>query len=110
MDFERQHDLTHVVADEPQGFPGSIPALWEATAATAVVRLHGRNCETWERKGLSSSAERFNYLYSEAELADLATSIRSLAAKTRQVHVVFNNNFTNYAQRNAQQLRELMSV
>jgi len=108
LDFERQHDLTHVVADEPQGFPSSIPALWEATAAVAVVRLHGRNRATWDQKGLSSSADRFNYLYSEAELADLATSIRGLAAKARQVHVVFNNNFTNYAQRNAQQLRELV--
>ena len=110
LDFERGHDLAHVVADEPQGFPSSIPALWEATAAAAVVRLHGRNRETWDQKGLSSSAERFNYLYSEAELADIATAVWGLAAKTRQIHVVFNNNFTNYAQRNAQQLRELMRV
>jgi uncharacterized protein YecE (DUF72 family) len=110
LDFERQHDLAHVVADEPQGFSSSIPALWEATAATAVVRLHGRNYETWEQKGLASSADRFNYLYSEAELDDLAASIQDLAVKTRQVHVVFNNNFTNYAQRNAQQLRELMKL
>ncbi len=110
LDFERGHDLAHVVADEPQGFPSSIPALWETTAAAAVVRLHGRNRETWDQKGLSSSADRFNYLYSEVELADIATAVRGLAAEARQVHVVFNNNYTNYAQRNAQQLRALVKT
>jgi uncharacterized protein YecE (DUF72 family) len=108
LDFERRNGLAHVVADEPQGFPSSIPTLWEVTARTAVVRLHGRNRETWDKKGLSSSAERFNYLYSEDELTDLAEPIRELAAKAEQVHVLFNNNFSNYAQRNARQLQDLL--
>lgn len=101
FEFERRHGLAHVVADEPQGFPSSIPALWEATARTAVVRLHGRNAETWDVKGLSSAAERFNYLYSEDELAELAGRIRSLAGHAEQVHVLFNNHYADYAQRNA---------
>ncbi len=108
FDFEWQHNLAHVVADEPQGFPSSIPTLWEVTASTAVVRLHGRNRETWDQKGLPSSAERFNYLYSCEELIDLAKPIRGLAEKALQVHVLFNNNFTNYAQRNARDLREIV--
>jgi uncharacterized protein YecE (DUF72 family) len=110
LDFERRNGLAHVVADEPQGFPSSIPALWEVTAPTAVVRLHGRNRETWDQKGLSSSAERFNYLYCEDELTDLAEPIGDLATKAEWVHVLFNNNFTNYAQRNAQQLREILNA
>ena len=108
FDFERRNGLAHVVADEPQGFPSSIPTLWEVTAPTAVVRLHGRNRETWAKKGLSSLAARFNYLYSEDELSDLAEPIRGLDKKAEQVHVLFNNNFTNYAQRNARQLQDLL--
>jgi uncharacterized protein YecE (DUF72 family) len=110
LDFERRHGLAHVVADEPQGFPSSIPMLWEVTASIAVVRLHGRNRETWDQKGLSSAAERFNYLYSEDELTELAEPIRGLAAKAEQVHVLFNNNFTDYPQRNARQLRALLKA
>ncbi|CAL1240316.1 DUF72 domain-containing protein [Candidatus Methylocalor cossyra] len=110
LDFERRHGLVHVVADEPQGFPASIPAIWEATAAVAVIRLHGRNRATWDRKGLVSSAERFNYLYSDAELAALASPIRTLAQKVREVHVLFNNNFSNYAQQNARRLQELVQA
>jgi uncharacterized protein YecE (DUF72 family) len=26
--FEREHGITHVVVDEPQGFTGSIPSIW----------------------------------------------------------------------------------
>jgi len=60
--FERDHDLVHVVVDEPQGFANSVPAIWEATSGQdAYVRLHGRNAKTWNLKGLASSSERFNY-------------------------------------------------
>jgi uncharacterized protein YecE (DUF72 family) len=106
FDFERQHGLAHVVADEPQGFASSIPALWEVTASIAVVRLHGRNVATWDAKGLPSAAERFKYLYSDAELDELASHVGSLARSAGQVHVLFNNNYGNYAQRNAHDLME----
>jgi len=100
--FEREHGLAHVVVDEPQGFAGSIPPVWEVTCPDlAIVRLHGRNRETWDKKGLASSAERFDYLYSNAELLELAEQVRRLAANVGRVHVFFNNNYSNYAQRNA---------
>lgn len=64
--FERENGLAHVVVDEPQGFASSIPAVWEVTSPdVAVVRLHGRNRETWVKKGLTA-AERFNYLRARA--------------------------------------------
>jgi uncharacterized protein YecE (DUF72 family) len=59
--FEREHSLVNVVVDGPQGFPSSVPAVWEATAPDlAIVRRHGRNAKTWEKKGLRNSRERFN--------------------------------------------------
>lgn len=100
--FERTHGLTHVVVDEPQGFVSSIPQVWEVTDPNlAIVRLHGRNRETWEAKGLASSADRFNYLYSAAELGDIAALVRRLASEARRVHVLFNNCHEDKAQRNA---------
>jgi uncharacterized protein YecE (DUF72 family) len=92
--FERELGVVHVVVDGPQGF--------------AIVRMHGRNSETWNQKGLTASSDRFNYDYSENELAELATNIRQLATKVRTVQTVFNNNFEDQGQRNARTLMGLL--
>ncbi len=108
--FERDHGFVHVVVDEPQGFASSIPQVWEVTCPDlAILRLHGRNRQMWARKGLASSAERFNYLYSPEELQALAASTRSLAQRARRVHVLFNNCHEDKAQRNAAQFRQLLA-
>ena len=100
--FEREHALCHVVVDEPQGFPSSVPQVWAATSSElGILRLHGRNRETWARKGLPSAAERFDYLYSAAELDELAASARQLASGVKRLHVLFNNCHEDKAQRNA---------
>jgi uncharacterized protein YecE (DUF72 family) len=106
--FEREHGFAHVVVDEPQGFPSSVPQVWEVTApGLALLRLHGRNRETWAKKGLASAAERFNYLYSGEELKALAGPVMRLAAGARRTHVLFNNCHGDKAQRNAAQFRKL---
>jgi uncharacterized protein YecE (DUF72 family) len=109
LDFERERGLAHVVVDEPQGFSSSVPAVWEVTCRElSVFRLHGRNRDTWEKKGLASSADRFNYLYGEEELKSLADGVRQLADQAGTVHVLFNNNFGTYAQRNAAQFQGML--
>jgi uncharacterized protein YecE (DUF72 family) len=109
--FEREQGLIHVVVDEPQGFASSVPPIWEATTARlAILRLHGHNQEMWTKKGLASSAERFNYLYSTSELQSLVPQIRQLAGPARSVHVLFNNCFEDKAQRNARELAELLGA
>jgi uncharacterized protein YecE (DUF72 family) len=100
--FEREQGLAHVVVDEPQGFPSSVPQVWEATnQELGVLRLHGHNHTMWTAKNLSSSAERFNYYYSPQELDTLAESAKRLKDKVRRLHVLFNNCFEDKAQRNA---------
>jgi uncharacterized protein YecE (DUF72 family) len=107
--FEREHRLAHVVVDEPQGFPSSVPQVWEVTSPElALLRLHGRNAETWAKKGLASAAERFDYLYSARELEALAAPVKTLATGARRVHVLFNNCHGDKAQRNAAQFRDLL--
>ena len=55
LDFEREHALVNVVVDGPQGYGTSVPAVWEVTSPKlANVRLHGRNTESWAKKGLRS--------------------------------------------------------
>jgi uncharacterized protein YecE (DUF72 family) len=105
--FECKRNLIHVVVDEPQGFASSIPALWETTSDDlAIVRLHGRNAETWNKKGLASAAQRFDYLYNESELEELGGKILDFASKAQRTHVVFNNSHLDYSQQNAMWLQE----
>lgn len=60
--FERDNGLVNVVVAAPQGVANTIPAVWEVTEPSlSIVRMHGRNRDTWIRKGLATSAHRFNY-------------------------------------------------
>ncbi len=103
--FERELGVVHTVVDGPQGFSNSVPALWEVTHPThALLRLHGRNTETWNIQGASDSSERFNYDYPDAELGTLARRLERLAAQAITTHVVFNNNMEDQGQRNAASL------
>ena len=108
MDFLRQNDLPFVCVDEPQGFKSSVPPMVEATSDIGLIRFHGRNKEMWEKKGISV-AERFNYLYSEDELREWVPGIKGLAARTRQLHVLFNNCYADKAVVNARQIGYMLA-
>jgi uncharacterized protein YecE (DUF72 family) len=103
LDFLRRSDLPFVCVDEPQGFKSSVPAIAEATSDIGLVRFHGRNTETWDKKGISA-VERFNYLYSEEELKPWASKIGDLAEETKEMHVLFNNCHQDKAVVNARQM------
>jgi uncharacterized protein YecE (DUF72 family) len=72
----------------------------------AYLRLHGRN-EHGYIAG-KSVAERFNYDYSDDEVAGVATRVRDLAEETEEVHVAFNNNYSLYAPKAALRLKVAM--
>jgi uncharacterized protein YecE (DUF72 family) len=105
--FLRENQLSYVCVDEPQGFESSVPPVAASTSQVGVIRFHGRNRQTWERGGLKASG-RFNYLYSENELKEWIPRIESLAAKTRQLHIIFNNCYDDKQIRNAKQIRTLL--
>lgn len=107
VDFLREGDLPFVCVDEPQGFKSSVPPVVEATSDISLVRFHGRNAETWEKKGLTP-AQRFDYLYTDDELKPWARNIKELAAKSSQVHVLFNNCYSDKAVVNARQIRLML--
>jgi len=107
FNFLTERNLAYVCCDEPQGFNSSVPFLAEATSDIGVVRLHGRNREAWGKPGISA-AGRFNYLYSEDELKEIAPKIKDLSSKTHQLHVLFNNCYGDKAVNNARQTALLL--
>ena len=42
-------------------------------------------------------ADRFDYQYSEEELGEIAKKVEAVAPKAQELHLVFNNNRSNYA-------------
>jgi uncharacterized protein YecE (DUF72 family) len=109
--FERELGVAHVVVDGPQGFYNSVPSLWEVTnPQLAVVRLHGRNADTWDQKGSSVSGSRFKYIYQHEELAPMVPRIRDLARQAAKVHVLFNTNHEDQGQINARRLMALLAA
>ncbi len=107
--FLSENGVPYVCVDEPQGFRNSVPPVVAATAPVALVRLHGRNAETWTKKGIGA-AERFDYLYGEEELGEWAPRVRRLSEEAREVHVLFNNCHRDYAVRNARQIGEMLGA
>jgi uncharacterized protein YecE (DUF72 family) len=82
--------------------------VWEVTnPALALVRLHGRNHETWNIQGAKAASDRFNYDYRDDELEELAEKIRAIASSVARTHVIFNNNFEDQGQRNARTMMDL---
>jgi uncharacterized protein YecE (DUF72 family) len=73
-----------------------------------VVRFHGRSDSTWSDTS-RSAAERFRYLYSREELAELAGPIAEIAQDVRETHLLMNNCYRDYAVRNAGELRDLLA-
>jgi uncharacterized protein YecE (DUF72 family) len=109
LDFERQNGFVNVVVDEPQHIANTIPSVWEVTnPELAVVRLHGRNHGTWNRKGLKASSQRFDYDYRDDELEEIAGEVLKLAPRTTTTRVLFNNNYQDQGQRGAAALGRLL--
>ena len=106
--FERQLGVVHTIVDGPQGFANCVPRIWEVTQpALALVRLHGRNQETWNIKS-SASSSRFNYWYSHEELTAMVPDVRRMADLAEWVHVVFNTNYEDQGQVNAKLMSQVL--
>ncbi len=105
----RENGMTLVIVDEPQGSNASVPFIPVVTnPKLSVVRLHGRNAEKWTAKGLATSAERFDYQYSEKEMREFLQPFETLADEAEELRVYFNNSYRNYAQVNAKQMQKMV--
>jgi uncharacterized protein YecE (DUF72 family) len=101
----------YVGVDAPQLGSGTAPPILAITSPKlAIARLHGRNYKTWYIRGAATSGDRFDYLYSPQELSDWVPAIRAAADAGVPVHVVLNNNRSNYAVVNAFDMAALLGV
>jgi uncharacterized protein YecE (DUF72 family) len=71
------------------------------------VRFHGRNAETWTAD-VPSASFRFRYRYEPAELEEWVPRIEEVAASAKEVHVLMNNCYRDYAVDNGRQLAALL--
>jgi uncharacterized protein YecE (DUF72 family) len=100
-DFLAENGAGFVNIDQPL-FSDSIEPSGVVTANPAYVRLHGRNYRKWFSH--AESWERYDYLYSPAELAPWVDRIHNMASE-EDVYVVTNNHFRGQAVANAIELK-----
>jgi len=104
IDEPKFKDSVRQVPEEPTpgvGFPAS--AETDARRRFFYLRLHGRNAAAWWNH--EASEDRYNYLYSPAELAPVADAARAASAAGRRVLLYMNNHFSAKAVANAAVLK-----
>ena len=100
----------------------SLAPTEHVTAPIAYVRLHGRNYEHWFADQSSADQgsadqgsdsdrrnDRYNYLYSEPELARWKQRIESVAERAQTTYVITNNHFESKAGVNALELKAMIT-
>jgi len=103
----RELELGYCCVDEPK-LKGLMPGVTVATSPIGYVRFHGRNAAKWWRH--EHAYERYDYLYSEEELAEWVPRIRTLEEETAKVYVFFNNHYEGKAGQNAQMMARLLNL
>jgi uncharacterized protein YecE (DUF72 family) len=81
----------------------------ESTSDLGYIRFHGRNAAKWWKQA-KTSAERYDYLYSEAELVEWLPLVAEVEGKTRETYVFFNNHRNGQAAINARQMANLLGT
>jgi uncharacterized protein YecE (DUF72 family) len=88
----------------------SIRPSGRAIGHIGYVRMHGRRYDTWfSDDPATPPAERYNYLYSQEELAPWARRIEKVAEHSGDTYVITNNHFLGKGVVNALELIELLS-
>ena len=106
--FLEEQGLAYVSLDSPRTRASNVsPRVAAATHRVGYVRFHGRNAQTWNVRG-GIAADRFDWLYSEEELAEWVRPLGRLAEEADEVYAMFNNNRDDFAPRSAQLLRGLL--
>jgi len=93
LSFLERIGAAYVTVDAPKSPSAKnlVPTVPAVTSSLAYVRFHGRNLDTWNKRG-GSAAERFDYLYSDEELAEWVPILRQLAGESQEAYAFFNNN------------------
>ena len=110
LEFLAGHGLTYVSVDTPRT-PANVASAVALTSPVAVYRLHGRNAEGFlkQLRGKAPSvAEKYGYLYNQAELTKIVDRGRELEGHARRIYFKLNNNVGDAPAINGVQIRELL--
>lgn len=106
--FLERNGLAYVSVDAPRTRASNVlPPVAAATHPVAYVRFHGRNARTWNIRA-EKSWQRFDWMYSEEELAEWVAELGRLSSEADEVYALFNNNRDDFAPRSAMILRGLL--
>lgn len=101
--FLKEKGMGFCNIDQPQISYGLGPTK-KVTSRIGYLRLHGRNVKDWFREEASRDA-RYDYLYNEFEIFELAERIRQIAQEAEEVYVITNNHYRGQAICNALELK-----
>jgi uncharacterized protein YecE (DUF72 family) len=109
IDFVRAHRTIFVNVDAPASdhftvMPSDVNEVTNENLA--YLRLHGRNAKAYVTG--KTVAARFDYDYSDKEIAGVGKRSVKLAREVDELHVIFNNNNLDYAPRAALRLRKAL--
>jgi len=91
--------------DEPQ-LKGLLPPTSISTSKTGYIRFHGRNDLNWWNH--KYAYQRYDYLYSQDELAEWIPRIKKIEGRTEKTYIYFNNHYRAKAIKSAKILTELL--
>ena len=103
----RALQLGFCCVDQPP-FPSLVPPVAVATGPVAYVRFHGRNAAKWWQH--EEAWERYDYTYSDEELAEWVPKVRQLDAEAPLTLVYMNNHWHGQAVGTARQFRRLLEA
>lgn len=101
--FLRELGVGFCNIDQPQ-VSYSIGPTKKVTSKVGYLRLHGRNVKEWFREEAGRNA-RYDYLYNEFELFEIAERIRLIAKEAEETYVITNNHYHGKAVCNALELK-----
>jgi uncharacterized protein YecE (DUF72 family) len=110
VDYFKQRRLTLVTVDAPESEHFTVMPGFDCVTDKRLgyFRLHGRNVEGYI-KG-RTVAERFDYDYSPEEVTEIAERLRKVDKEVEHLHVIANNNRSNYAPKLAEALRKQIGL
>lgn len=92
--------------DQPL-FKRSIKPAALTTSCTGYVRLHGRNYQSWFTEN-KHAGERYDYLYSAAELEPWVDRIKTVEEAAEDTYVITNNHYLGKAVVNALEISSIL--
>ncbi|MGD2245434.1 MAG: DUF72 domain-containing protein [Candidatus Aminicenantes bacterium] len=100
----KDHRVCFCNIDQPLIGNSIKPTAIVTTPEFSYARLHGRNYKNWFKKDAGRD-DRYDYLYSQDELAGWIEKIKELGSKSDKVFVITNNHYRGQALANALQIK-----